>query len=89
MIKPLKHNIIIKLIEEKEEKKTKGGLLLPKPQKKAKNYEIISLGEAVSTVKKGDIVMIESHAGYKVEYGAEADETLLLIHEADIIAVVG
>ena len=33
--------------------------------------------------------MIESHAGYKVEYGAEADETLLLIHEADIIAIVG
>lgn len=88
MIKPLKNNIIIKLIEEKEEK-TQGGILLPKPQRKTKKYKIINLGEAVSTVKKGDIVMIESHAGYKVEYGAEADETLLLIHEADIIAVVG
>lgn len=87
-IRPLKHNIIVKLIEnEKEEKK--GSLILLKPGNKTKIYEVLCIGDAVNSVEKGNAVMIESHAGYKVEYGSEADETLLLIHEADIIAIVG
>ena len=92
MLKPLGDRVVLK-IEEKEEKA--GGFVIAGNSHAAtKTAAVIAVGQGVRTltgelvapsVKAGDQVLVESHAGVEVKDG---EETYLLVSEANILAIV-
>ena len=92
MLKPLGDRVVLK-VEEKEQ--TVGGFVLAgSAQEKTKTAEVIAVGEGVRTlsgelvapsVKAGDHVLVEAHAGIDVKDG---DEKYLIVGEASILAIV-
>ena len=92
MLKPLGDRVVLK-VEEKEQ--TVGGCVLAGGgQDKTKTAEVIATGEGIRTlngdlvapsVKVGDKVLVESHAGIDVKDG---DEKYIIVGEANILAIV-
>ena len=92
MLKPLGDRVVLK-VEEKEQ--TVGGFVLAGwAQEKTKTAQVVATGQGVRTlngelvalsVKEGDKVLVENHAGVEVKDG---DEAYLLVSEANILAVV-
>ena len=68
-MKAIGRNLIITKAE-KEISKTKGGLLLAEAHKDDIRYveaKVISIGEQVEGVKKGDSIFYDKHAGHIIE----------------------
>ena len=92
MLKPLGDRVVLK-IEEKEQ--TVGGFVLAKSsQEETKTATVVATGQGVRTlngdlvapsVKVGDQVLVEAHAGIEVKDG---DEKYLIMGEANILAIV-
>ena len=92
MLKPLGDRVVLK-IEEKEQ--TVGGFVLAgSAQEETKTATVVATGQGVRTlsgelvdpsVKVGDQVLVESHAGIEVKDG---DEKYLIVGEASILAIV-
>jgi len=92
MLKPLGDRVVLK-IEEKEQ--TVGGFVLAKSaQEKTKTAKVVAIGQGVRTlsgelvapsVKVGDQVLVEAHAGIEVKDG---DEKYVIVGEANILAIV-
>ena len=92
MLKPLGDRVVLK-IEEKEQ--TVGGFVLAKSaQEETKTAKVVAPGEGVRTlngdlvapsVKVGDQVLVEAHAGIDVKDG---DEKYVIVGEANILAIV-
>ena len=92
MLKPLGDRVVLK-IEEKEQ--TVGGFVLAgSAQEKTKTAKVVAIGQGVrtlsgelvaSSVKVGDQVLVEAHAGIDVKDG---DEKYLIVGEASILAIV-
>ena len=92
MLKPLGDRVVLK-IEEKEQ--TAGGFVLAKSaQKETKTATVVATGQGVRTlsgelvapsVKVGDQVLVEAHAGIDVKDG---DEKYIIVGEANILAIV-
>ena len=92
MLKPLGDRVVLK-IEEKEQ--TVGGFVLAgSAQEKTKTAKVVAIGQGVRTlsgelvapsVKVGDQVLVEAHAGIEVKDG---DEKYLIVGEASILAIV-
>ena len=92
MLKPLGDRVVLK-IEEKEQ--TVGGFVLAgSAQAKTKTATVVATGQGVRTlsgelvapsVKVGDQVLVEAHAGIEVKDG---DEKYLIVGEASILAIV-
>ena len=92
MLKPLGDRVVLK-IEEKEQ--TVGGFVLAKSaQEETKTAKVVATGEGVRTlngdlvapsVKVGDQVLLEAHAGIDVKDG---DEKYLIVGEASILAII-
>ena len=92
MLKPLGDRVVLK-IEEKEQ--TVGGFVLAKSaQEETKAATVVATGQGVRTlsgelvapsVKVGDQVLVEAHAGIDVKDG---DEKYLIVGEASILAIV-
>lgn len=92
MLKPLGDRVVLK-IEEKEQ--TVGGFVLAgSAQEKTKTAKVVAIGQGVRTlsgelvapsVKVGDQVLVEAHAGIDVKDG---DEKYLIVGEASILAIV-
>ena len=92
MLKPLGDRVVLK-IEEKEA--TVGGLVLAKSaQEETKTATVVATGQGVRTlsgelvapsVKVGDQVLVEAHAGIEVKDG---DEKYLIVGEANILAII-
>ena len=92
MLKPLGDRVVLK-IEEKEQ--TVGGLVLAgSAQEKTKTAKVVAIGQGVRTlsgelvapsVKVGDQVLVEAHAGIEVKDG---DEKYVIVGEANILAIV-
>ena len=92
MLKPLGDRVVLK-IEEKEQ--TVGGFVLAgSAQEKTKTAKVVAIGEGVRTlsgelvapsVKVGDQVLVEAHAGIDVKDG---DEKYVIVGEANILAIV-
>ena len=87
MLKPLGDRVVLK-VEEKEQ--TVGGFVIAK----ASQPEVIAVGEGVRTlsgelvapsVKVGDTVLVENHAGVEVKDG---DEKYTIVGTASILAIV-
>lgn len=93
MLKPLADRVLVKVDEE--EKKTKGGILLPDTaQKKSQKGTVITIGSGkmldngVRTpfeVKVGDRVLLAKYSGVDIE---EEGENYLLLSERDILAIL-
>ena len=92
MLKPLGDRVVLK-IEEKEQ--TVGGFVLAgSAQEETKTAKVVALGQGVRTlsgelvapsVKVGDQVLVEAHAGIEVKDG---DEKYVIVGEANILAIV-
>ena len=92
MLKPLGDRVVLK-IEEKEQ--TAGGFVLAKSaQEETKTATVVATGQGVRTlsgelvppsVKAGDQVLVEAHAGIDVKDG---DEKYLIVGESSILAIV-
>ena len=92
MLKPLGDRVVLK-IEEKEQ--TVGGFVLAgTAQEKTKTAKVVAIGQGVRTlsgelvapsVKVGDQVLVEAHAGIDVKDG---DEKYVIVGEANILAIV-
>ena len=92
MLKPLGDRVVLK-IEEKEQ--TVGGFVLAgSAQEKTKTAKVVAIGQGVRTlsgelvapsVKVGDQVLVEAHAGIEVKDG---DEKYVIVGEANILEIV-
>ncbi|MFS9132550.1 co-chaperone GroES [Streptococcus infantis] len=92
MLKPLGDRVVLK-IEEKEQ--TVGGFVLAKSaQEETKTATVVATGQGVRTlngdlvapsVKIGDQVLVEAHAGIEVKDG---DEKYVIVGETNILAIV-
>ena len=92
MLKPLGDRVVLK-IEEKEQ--TVGGFVLAgSAQEETKTAKVVAIGQGVRTlsgelvapsVKVGDQVLVEAHAGIEVKDG---DEKYVIVGEANILAIV-
>ena len=92
MLKPLGDRVVLK-VEEKEQ--TVGGFVLAgSAQEKTKTAQVIATGQGVRTlngdlvapsVKAGDRVLVEAHAGLDVKDG---DEKYIIVGEANILAII-
>ncbi len=92
MLKPLGDRVVLK-IEEREQ--TVGGFVLAgSAQEKTKTAKVVAIGQGVRTlsgelvapsVKVGDQVLVEAHAGIEVKDG---DEKYVIVGEANILAIV-
>ncbi|EKB55568.1 co-chaperone GroES [Falseniella ignava] len=85
MIKPLGKRVVIKVAETEET--TASGFVLPSSAKSKEQFgEIIAVGSEVELVKVGDTVFFQNYSGTEVEHEGES---VLIIEEKDLLAVVG
>ena len=67
------NNLIIKKIEESNQK-TKGGLLLTEKQREDVRFQqakVINIGDAVVAVKQNDIIYFDKAAAHRIEIKKE------------------
>ena len=93
MLKPIGDRLVVTLEEEKEQ--TVGGFVLAGAgQAQTRTAQVLAVGEGSRTlngdviapaVKAGDRVVIDQHVGIEVTDG---DDKVLVIREADVIAVL-
>lgn len=92
MLKPLGDRVVLK-IEEKEQK-VGGFVIAGAGQDATKTAKVVAVGEGIRTlngelvapsVKAGDTVLVESHAGIDVK---DSEEKYLVVNEANILAIV-
>lgn len=92
-LKPLADRVIVKPIEEQEQKK--GGIIIPDTAKeKPMQGEIVAIGSGKLTVegktvplevKNGDRVLFGKYSGTEVEI---EEQKLLVMRESDIYAIL-
>lgn len=87
MIKPLKDNVLLKMIDE--ESTTQSGIIISVAKEKSPVAEVIAVGEGSKEekmyVKVGDKVLINKFAGTEIKF---KNEEYIIIKQADILAVV-
>jgi len=93
MLRPLGDRVLVKA--EKEEEKTKGGIVLPDTaQEKPQQGKVIAVGSGnvledgqtvPLEVKKGDKVIFSKYGGTEVK---DKDEEYLILKESDILAIL-
>lgn len=92
--RPLKDNVVVKMVEAAE--KTKGGLFLPDTAKeKPQEGKVISVGAGLKlksgelvkpSVKKGDKILFSKYAVTEIKIEGE---DYLIVSEKDILAILG
>jgi chaperonin GroES len=93
-MQPLGDRVLVHPLDEKEVKK--GGIIIPDSAKeKPQEGEVVALGtgkidddgkKVAFTVKKGDKVLISKYGGTEVKIDGE---TYLIMHESDILGILG
>lgn len=92
MLKPLGDRVVLK-VEEKEQK-VGGFVIAGAGQDATKTAKVVAVGDGIRTlngelvapsVKAGDTVLVESHAGIEVKDG---EEKYLVVNEANILVIV-
>jgi len=79
MIKPIRNNVVIEILEEED--KTKSGIVLSATKKQMEEAKVVAVGQDVTQVKPNEKVIYCQFAGTKVD-------DYLIIEENDIIAVL-
>ena len=95
-LKPLADRLIVR--REESEEKSRGGILLPdNAQKKPQRGTVLAVGpgkmnkdggRSPMQVKVGDSVLFTAWAGDEFKDRGK-DETILVMHEEDVLAVLG
>lgn len=92
MLKPLGDRVVLE-VKEKEQK-VGGFVIAGAGQDATKTAKVVAVGEGIRTlngelvapsVKAGDTVLVESHAGIEVKDG---EEKYLVVNETNILAIV-
>ncbi len=94
-IKPLYDRVVVKPIEEKEEK-TPSGIIIPDTAKeKPSEGEVIAVGEG-RLLENGQVVPLKVKVGDRVVYSQYAGnefvldgEDVIILREDDILAILG
>ena len=94
-ITPLADRVVIKALEETEQ--MRGGLYIPDTAKeKPQQGEVIAVGPGRFDEKGGARIPMDVKVGSKVLYGKYSGtevqidgETLLILRESDVLAIVG
>lgn len=92
-IRPLGDRIVVRRLEE--ETKTAGGIYIPdSATEKPSEGEIVAVGKG-KAANNGELIAMEVNSGDKVIFGKYSgsevkvgDETLLIMREEDVLAVV-
>jgi len=93
-ITPLGQRVLVKRVEEEQEKSA-GGIIIPDAHKeKPQEAKVVKLGvgkddegnEVSFNVKEGDTVLISKYGGTEVKLGGEDH---LIINESDILGILG
>ena len=92
-IRPLGDRIVVRRLEE--ETKTAGGIYIPdSATEKPSEGEVVAVGNG-RTANNGDLIAMEVKDGDKVIFGKYSgsevkvgDETLLIMREEDVFAVI-
>lgn len=92
-LKPLADRLVVKLIEQEEEKR--GGIIIPDTAKeKPEKGEVIAMGpgklldngtRAPMEVKVGDKVIFQKYGGHEVKVDGKE---LMILREEDVMAVI-
>jgi len=85
-VKPLNDNVLVKV--KKQEKKTKGGIVLPDTadDEKPQEGEVIEVGDDKKIgVKKGQTIIFAKYSGSEIKL---EEEEYLIIKAEDVLAVV-
>ena len=93
-VRPLHDRLLVRRIEE--EKKTKGGLILPDTAKeKPMEGEIVAVGPGARN-EQGQLVPLDVKAGDRILFGKWSGtevklngEDLLIMKESDIMGIIG
>lgn len=93
-IQPLRDRVLLKRIEEQEQEK--GGIIIPDSAKeKPQEAEVVALGTGGKdeegntiefSIKAGSRVLLPKYGGTEVKID---DETMILMRENEILAVIG
>tara|TARA_R110000803_G_scaffold210203_1_gene281412 strand:+ start:2728 stop:2988 length:261 start_codon:yes stop_codon:yes gene_type:complete len=86
-MKAIGRNLIIKK-EKQGTTKTKGGLLLAESQKDDIRYikaSIVSVGEEIQELKKGDEIFFDRHAGHRIEINGDVYNVIKI---QDVVVVL-
>ncbi len=86
-IKPIGERVLVKIIEEVEEK-TSGGIFIPQTaQEKTQSGVVVAVGDdkEVIKVKKGDKIMYDKYAGTTISLNGDDH---LLMKMSDILAII-
>lgn len=85
MLKPIKNNVIVELIEK--EKVTSSGIVLSSADSdEASRGKVISLGPDVTEIKEGDIVLPNWNAARKTKY---ENTEYYIVSEKEIVLIFG
>ena len=85
MLKPIKNNVIVELIEK--EKVTSSGIVLSSADPvEANKGKVISVGPNVDLVKEGDMVLPNWNAAHKAKYNGT---DYYIVSEDDIVLIFG
>ncbi len=92
-LKPLSDRLVVKPLEQEEEKK--GGIIIPDTAKeKPEKGEVLALGpgkllengqRAAMEVKKGDKIIFQKYGGHELKVDGQE---LMILREEDVMAVV-
>jgi len=85
LLKPIKNNVIVELIEK--EKVTSSGIVLSSADPaEANKSKIVSVGPDVDLVKEGDIVLPNWNAARQIKYN---DSEYYVVSEDEIVLIFG
>ena len=85
MLKPIKNNVIVELIEK--EKVTSSGIVLSSADPaEANRAKVIFLGPDVETVQKGDFVLPNWNSARKTKYD---NKDYYIVSEDEIVLIFG
>ncbi len=83
-IRPLHKNIVVRPSEQPE---NEYGILIVQEEKKSETIgEVVSRGKAVQSVVVGDKVLYARYAGAPIMIDGEE---LIVMHEVDVLAILG
>lgn len=91
MIKPLRDNVLLKMIDEKST--TQSGIIISAVKEKSQVAEVIAVGDGIKEkdkeekmyIKVGDKVLLNKFAGTEIKF---ENEEYIIIKQAEILAMI-